>query len=316
MRRHDSDLFEDPTRRFLLFAEGEGDGAGGGDGEGEGGEGEGDKAGEGGNGALDGDWRASITDPEGQKFAESSTDVGHLVGRALEMRKQLSTAIQIPGEDASDDDRGAYRKALGVPEAATDYVFAMPEGKEATDVDTAFQVAAGEVFHGLDISAAQAEGLTEWWNGISTKATEEIAAADKTFADESEAALKVKWPGAEFDKNSAFADLAARKMFGDNLDAVRGIETKAGRFVLDHAEFREALAGIGREMEEGGLGSVMTDGDRDSAQEKIEDFEKRIDKAQAEGDGEKANTLYQEQQLLYQRLTGGASIVGAEGRTV
>ena len=54
-----------------------------------------------------GDWRASITDPDALKFAEDSTDVGHLANRAVEMRNKLSTAIQIPGKDASDEDHAA-----------------------------------------------------------------------------------------------------------------------------------------------------------------------------------------------------------------
>ena len=165
--RTDSDPMDDLLSRFLLFAEGDGEGEGGGSGgEGEGdgdqgdSDGEGDGAGkgdegEGGEGSGGDDWRAPITDPDAQKFAKSSTDLNHLVGRALEMRKQLSTAIQIPGKDASDDDVAAYRKATGVPAEATGYKFDVPEGREPAEADKAFQSAAAETFHGLNVSAEQ-----------------------------------------------------------------------------------------------------------------------------------------------------------------
>ena len=262
------------------------------------------------------DWREHIQDTKLREHSGRFTSVVDLLGKHFELRQQLSTAIQPLGKDATDEQVATYRKAIGVPEAVEGYEFAMPEGMEATDGDKAFQTAAAETFHGLNISAGQAKGLNEWWNGVTAAMQKAQIDDDKAYADESMAALKKEWPGKEYDRNKALADLAAAKMFGDAFDDVRNIETKDGRFVLDHPAFVKALAGVGTEMSEGRLGGVLTEGDRDGVQGQIDELDKKIDAATAEGDGEKANKLYQEQQELYRKIHGSALVVGVAGRTV
>ena len=262
------------------------------------------------------DWRASIEDAGLRKVADRFDSVVSLTQAVADLRKRESTSIRLPGKDADDKEVAAYRKAIGVPEAAEGYDFGMPEGHEPTDADKAFQASAAEVFHGLNITAEQVTGLSEWWNGYAAEQQQALVDADTAYADQTEAALKKEWPGEEFGHNKAFADRAATKLFGDELEAVRWIEGKDGRFVLDHPAFVKALAQVGREMEEGRLGDVMTDGDRDGVQGQIDDLEKKIDKAKATGDRETANRLYNQQQDLYRKVVGSGAIVGAEGRTV
>ena len=307
-----------PEYRYALFAEGDGDGEGGsGEGEGEG-KGDGQAAGEGEGGAKaatsDDNWRSGIQDEKLRDHAGRFTSVLDLVGKHYELRQQLSTAIQPLSSDATDEQVTSYRKAIGAPDTVEGYEFAMPEGQEATDADKAFQSSTAEMFHGLNITSAQANGLNEWWNELRGATLEAQVADDKAYADETLAELKREWPGAEFDRNKQFADFAAVKVFGDALDEVRNIETKDGRFILDHPSFVKMLAQYGREMEEGTLGGAMTDSDRDSIQGEIDDLGKQIDKAKAEGDRSKANTLYVAQQELYRKSYGAGSIVGAEGR--
>lgn len=312
-----------PEYRYALFAEGDGEGeGGGGGGEGEGeGKGEGRAAGEGEGGeggakagAPDDNWRSGIQDEKLRDHAGRFTSIIDVVGKHYELRQQLSTAIQPLPSDPTDEQVTSYRKAIGAPETVEGYEFAVPEGHEVTDQDKAFQASAAEMFHGLNITSAQGEGLNEFWNDLRTATLEAQVDADKAFADETLAELKREWPGEEFSRNKQFADLAAAKVFGDNLDEVRNIETKDGRFILDHPSFVKMLAQYGREMEEGTLGGAMTDSDRDSIQGEIDDLGKQIDKAKAEGDRSKANSLYVAQQELYRKSYGAGSIVGAEGR--
>lgn len=262
------------------------------------------------------DWRAPIKDEKLRDHAGRFVTVEDMARQSLELRQTLSSAIKPLGTNPTDEQVAEFRKAIGVPETHEGYEFAMPEGQEATDGDKAFQANAAETFHRLNIPADTAKGLNEWWNGVTAATQQELIAADKKYADESEAALKAEWPGKEFDRNKAFADGAVTKLFGDELDAVREIETKGGRFVLDHPAFVKAFAGIGREMNEGRLGGVLTEGDRDNVQGQIDEMEKMIEKATNEGDGEKANKLYQEQQGLYRKIHGPSLVVGAEGRVV
>lgn len=260
------------------------------------------------------EWREHITDTKLRDHAGKFTSVLDLVGKHYELRQVLSTAIKPLPENATEEQLGAFRKATGVPETAEKYDLPTPEGRDATEADTAFRGAVSEVFHKYNISAGAAKGLSEWWNDFVIQGEKAQIDTDKAHAAETEAALKIEWPGKEFERNKAIANAAAAKLFGDDIDDIRKLETKDGRFVLDNAAFIKMLASVGREMEEGRLGSVMTDGDRDGLQSQADDLEKQIDKAQAGNDGAKAQDLYEKQQLIYQKMYGTGPIVGEEGR--
>ena len=261
------------------------------------------------------DWRVSIEDADLRKVADRFDSLSAMTKAVSDLRKRESTSIRVPGKDASEKDVAAYHKALGVPETVEGYEFAVPEGHEPTDGDKAFQAWAGETFHLNDISVEQAKGLNEAWNKYAASVLQAQIDADKKYADETETALKAEWPGKEFERNKAFADRAAAKVFGDALDDVRNIETKEGRFVLDHPAFVKMLAQVGREMDEGRLGGVLTEGDRDSIQSQIDDLQTKIDRATAQNDRTTAQDLYIKQQKLYEKVYGTAPVVGSEGRT-
>ena len=260
------------------------------------------------------DWRASIEDDSLRKVADRFDSVVSLTQAVSDLRKRESNSIRIPGKDASDEDTAAYLKALGVPETVEGYEFSVPEGHELTDADKAFQTWAGETFHGHNISTEQAKGITEAWNQYAAAAQQAEIDADKVYAEKTEAALKAEWPGEEYARNKQFANRAATEVFGDSLEDVRNIETKDGRFILDHPDFVKMLAKVGREMNEGTLGGVLSDGDRDGVQDQIDELQTKIDKAQREGDRSLANKVYQDQQRLYEKIYGTAPAVGHEGR--
>jgi len=260
------------------------------------------------------DWRAALKSPDAKKFAESSPDVDHLVARALQLQKQVSTAIVPPGKDAKPEEISAYRKRIGVPDAPEGYKFAMPEGVEATEADKAFQATMAKTFHAANVSAEQAKVLNEAFNEVTKAAQEAQVQADKQFAEQAEAELRKAWPGAEYDKNRTFAERAATWMFGDQMEELRHLETKDGRFILDHPMFLRAFAAAGREMAEGQLIPPMAADDRGRAEEQVKDIRARIEAAQGRGDSKEANRLFQEEQRLLSQIQGSRPIVGAAGR--
>lgn len=264
--------------------------------------------------AASGDWYGTVQDTRLRDHAGQFTSVIDLLGKHFELRKSLSTAIQPLGKDATDEQVTAYRKATGVPDTAEGYVFTAPEGHEFTEDDKTFHKSAAEMFHTTNTPVDKANAQIAWFNEYAAQVQKAQIDSDKKYADETEAALKVEWPGDSYPRNKAFADRAAAKVFGDELDAVRNIETKDGRFVLDNPVFVKMLAGIGREMSEGRLGSVMTEGDEAALDTEIDGLESQIEKATAEGDGVKANTLYLKQQELWRKKVGSVPIVGSEGR--
>lgn len=322
------DLYN-PERKYLLLAEGDEEGQEGGGGEvtaeaeeGDQGAAQGEQeASEGGSdkdvtaAESSDDWRSSIKDPDARKLAESSTDIDHFAKRTLEMRKKLSSAIVKPGEDAAPEDIAAYRKALGIPEEASAYEFPdLPEGVEMTEEVERSREVWAERFHSLDIPAGAAKELARLVNEDSAAYQAAQIEADKAHADAAEAALRKEWRGAEYDLNIEHSKRAAAEIFGADLDDVRNMELKNGRFALDDPRLVRALAKVGREMSEGSLGDVMTDADRDRTQTELSDITESIEKAQAKGDNDEANRLYQKQMALIAKMNGTQPIVGAQGR--
>src|SRR3546814_7192782 len=92
---------------------------------------------------------------------------------------------------------------------------------------------------------------------------------------------------------------AADQMFGDDLEELRTMETKDGRFVADHPVLLKALASIGREMGEAGIVPRLTGDAAEQAHDEVRSLREKIEAAQAKGDNSTANKLYaREQELL------------------
>jgi len=250
------------------------------------------------------DWRETL-DEDGKKFAASSPDIGHLVSRAVALQKKVSGAIIPPGKDADEATVAAYRKRIGVPETAEGYTFTVPEGTEVTDTDKAFQRKFAETFHSANITQDQAAVINHAWNDMVAASKAQQIEDDKHFAEESEAQLRRDWPGAEFDRNKTFAERAATRIFGEQLQDARSLETKDGKFVLDHPLMLRALAAVGREMAEGGLVPQLDAEEVEQIEEQIRDMRARSKKAQAEGDMRRANELYLKEQELREKALAG-----------
>lgn len=262
------------------------------------------------------DWRAEIKDDDAKKFAESSTDVNHLVKRALDMRSKLSNAIIRPGKNASAEEVAAYRKALGIPEKPEEYEFPeLPKEQLTDDVKTS-RAQWAKHFHTLGIPKEAAKELTKLVGQDAERLMQAQVESDKAFATQQEEALRQEWK-TDYDKNKtlanrAFTEIANRA--GLKIDDLTKIETKDGRFLLDRAEIVKLFAVLGREMAEGTLGPVVSEGEAETMEGEIRDLRKQIESAQLDGDSRRANQLYQREQQLIARLKGNRSIVGAQGR--
>ena len=230
------------------------------------------------------------------------------------MRQKLANAIIPPGKDAKPEEVAEYRKKIGVPEKPEGYVYDDPEGYVLTEADKAVRAHFAGIFHQHNIPAEAAKALATAHREVMAKQAEAILAADKEHAEKAEAALRKEWPGADYDKNKAFAQRAAKDLFGDEFDAARQIEDKAGRFVLDNPTFLKALAKIGREMGEDRLGGFVGADAIKALDEQIDGLRRQQSEAQAKGESRKANELYQQEQALIAKRNGVKPVVGAQAR--
>jgi hypothetical protein len=263
------------------------------------------------------DWRSGITDEKLRDHAGRFTTVQDLAKAHLDLRSQLAKAIVPPGKDAKPEQIAAYRKSMGIPETADGYEFPAPaEGEELTDEMKEQQAGWRERFHSLNLPAETAKALVQMVTEDAAATMAKEVEADKQFADTTEAAMKEKW-GTDYDRNTeaakrAITTLAERA--GLDVEQLSQKELKNGRFLFDDPDLRQLMAPIGLEMQEGNLGPALTEGERDSIQERLTAVRAQIGAAQAAGDNKKANALYQEEQKLIAKQQGNQPVVGAHGR--
>ncbi|MDG4721592.1 hypothetical protein [Thalassospira aquimaris] len=161
--------------------------------------------------------------------------------------------FKVPGDDASDDDRAAFRAAIGVPETAEGYLegLDLPEGYTPPAYLAEAALAAGIPVSGLQsILKADAE------NTASYMAELEAAAAKEQ--QDTAAALKKEW-GKDAAQNITLANRVVQKYapegFGEFMKKT-GLHQDA-RFI----KFAHALAGAVGE-------SAFVDGDGGKGEEK------------------------------------------------
>jgi hypothetical protein len=140
--------------------------------------------------------------------------------------------------------------------------------------------------------------------------------ADDDYAKAGTEALQEEW-GADYDKNIAFSNSAAKQIFGDDFEEMRTLTTKSGRFVLDDPMFIKGFAQIGREMGEGNLGpSSLSENQRESLQEQADSYRAKAREANANGKTAEAQKWDQKEREVLGKISGTQGLVGSEGRTV
>ncbi len=91
-----------------------------------------------------------------------------------EVKTDEPPALKMPGKDATPEEWAAFYKQVGVPEQATDYAVALPEG-DAPENTALIQ----EMFKKANILPDQAKALLEYRNEVYAKQAEAAAEAAK-----------------------------------------------------------------------------------------------------------------------------------------
>ena len=260
-----------------------------------------------------GPWYGEVDD-ELKKVADRFTSPTDALRSIQDLRKRESQP-RVPGKNASEEDRKAYHKAIGVPETVEGYEFPAVPDDQMTDAIKESRAGWAKAFHELGISKTAAKTLTD---RLVAEQASELASqveADKAYAATTQAALDKDW-GADKTRNMeyanrAFDQLASRA--GLTVEELRQIETKDGRFLMDRPEMLKIFAVMGRAMGEGDLGGLVGADERQTVQEQVSGLRKKVEEAQASGNTREANRLYQQEQALLARL-GNQPVVGSSGR--
>ena len=259
-------------------------------------------------------WRDLIEDEKLQKHAERFTSVDALVQANLESRQKLSNSIVPPGEGAEEEEVTAYREALGVPNDVDGYDFLLPEGMERTDQMMDSEDHWANLFLDNNVPKATADVLIGEFRGEIEKMMGQKAEMDDAYTKQSEADMRKEW-AEDYDKNIIFASRASEALLGDDFEDARHIETSDGRFILDNPILVRMFAKLGRDMGEGALGSVATEGEKDTLMEQANTYRDKRKDAYAKGNHAEARKWDEKERLALDKLHGGGAIVGTDTRT-
>lgn len=262
------------------------------------------------------DWREQITEADLRKIAEESPDINHLTRRVVEMRQKLSNAVIKPGKDADEKAITSYRKAMGIPEKPDGYEFPdLPEDQLTDEVKESRKYWA-ETYHRLGIPKEAAESLIAAKEAEEIKRAEDLIKADQAHVKAAEDVLRARY-GNDYEKNKTLANRAFKQYAeaaGVNPGDLAKLETKDGRFMMDHPLLMQLFATIGREMAEGTLGPTLTESEKDTLDDEIRGLREKQEEAKSKGDSKLANRLYQQEQALIAKRHGNKPVVGVQGR--
>ncbi len=118
--------------------------------------------------------------------------------------------IKLPGEDASDEDRAAFAKAMGVPDSAEGYDITLPE--EFTEGRDDYVGSIRDIAHAVGLSPAQAQKLAEY--DYNAKVEAGVAAEEnrKTFLQQQAKDTKAALEKEHGDKTAEVVRVANRSL--------------------------------------------------------------------------------------------------------
>ena len=145
-------------------------------------------------------------DPSIIKFKDTSS----LAKSYLHLQKNLGgDRINLPGENATDEDWKQVYSKLGVPENIADYKVDAPEGLDENVIGKLKEAA-----HKAGILPKQYQQLLNQFAEVNKQAVEEFTNNSQQTFQESQAALKREW-GPGYDKNINLARAAVRDLGGE-----------------------------------------------------------------------------------------------------
>ena len=149
------------------------------------------------------------------KVTELNGKATEFEGKVTDLESKLANSIPKLGENATDEDRAVFYKALGVPEKPDEYEFPKGEGIEH---DEKMVFWARDIFHKANLSKDQAGIISQAWDGLIQGMAKEQDEAKQAAVQEADTKLKTEW-GADYDKNLELTKRGFQKFSGQELDA-------------------------------------------------------------------------------------------------
>lgn len=224
------------------------------------------------------------------------------------MRQKLSKAVVVPDEKASDEEKAAYRKAIGVPDSPDGYELTVPDDMpEYIKPDEEQTKAFKAYMHENGVPAQYAKIAADfYWNSLKESAGK-VEANDEQRRKDAEAKLRQEW-GGDYDTNLVLMKKGAERYgeeFAEYLD-----ETGLG----NDPRIANALRDLGAYSQE----DPMHGGATPEEKATLEDQEANIRSNPDYWDSSSPNyeRLQKQMQEISAKIAGKGPIVGSEGRRV
>lgn len=235
-------------------------------------------------GAWPTDWRERMASQVGGKDEKAVakelkrlqrlTDPAALYGSYRELDSKFSEGglVKVPGAKATDDERAAFNKALGVPERPEDYLtkLQLGDGKVLGDLDKPIAESFAKAMHPLGLTPAQMSAAVAWRLDEAEREASAQYDADESYRADAEGDLKERW-GPAMDANIRAIQTVFTNAPGgadpanqEGLMArLLGGRTADGRIIGDDPDITAWLAGLALEIDPR---STLVPGDTGSAQ--------------------------------------------------
>lgn len=230
------------------------------------------------------DWRSLIQDEELREYSKKFSTPDALAKNNRDLRTKMSTAVNEPGEDATDEEIAEYRAKRGVPDTPDAYTVPEIEGFEQSDADKAYQAEMAAVFHKRNIPDGVFQEIAEKHIGYLQEqqkaAIEAQTKADEEYLKTAEEALRKEW-GSEYKANVQYADEAAKAFWDEDIGS---LELKNGMLLGSHPAFMKGSAEIGRRIGEGVIHVPLGSDAASSLEEQADTYRQKRVEAQQKGD--------------------------------
>lgn len=200
------------------------------------------------------DWveAASRGDAKRKEALGRFTDPGAIFDALTETQKTLHAQgrVKIPDEKATDEDRAAFRKAVGVPEKADGYDIPKEIADKLGDEDRAILDKVRGDLHasgGIMSHPEVVKGIYQAYLGALEEGEAQRIANAKQKHEETQAALKQEY-GPEFERNIGFANGVLSRYGDDEVKDMLKLPMADGTMLGDYAPLVRMLAKMGREV--------------------------------------------------------------------
>lgn len=181
-----------------------------------------------------------------QRFSDSAA----VYKWARELEKQFSsgTVKRALPENATDEQKTAWRKENGLPENAAGYEVKLPEGIVPGEADKPLIGAYQEFAHTNGMTAAQFNQNLGFYYQLQGQQQQARAIADDRFHDETVRTLTTEWGDAEFRRNeNMIGNLMALAPKGVS-DILLAGRTADGKRIGDHPDILKWQVDLARKI--------------------------------------------------------------------